>query len=76
MSLQTKHDSPFANTRTISGIYVGSIQDFAKMNSFIAEHRMKLDSVLDKTFAFEDADEAFEYLYQGKHVGKVIIKVA
>jgi NADPH-dependent curcumin reductase CurA len=29
----------------------------------------------DQTFSFEESAEAFEYLYSGKHVGKVVIKL-
>jgi NADPH:quinone reductase-like Zn-dependent oxidoreductase len=59
---------------TVRGIYVGSRADFAAMNAFIAKHRLK--PIIDKTFEFEQAPAAFEYLESGSHFGKVVIKVA
>lgn len=59
---------------TVRGIYVGSRADFEAMNAFIAKHKLK--PVIDKTFAFEQAPAAFEYLESGSHFGKVVIKVA
>lgn len=58
-------------TAAVSGIYVGSRADFEAMNAFIAEH--KLRPVIDRTFAFEDAAAAYEYMDSGSHFGKVVI---
>jgi NADPH:quinone reductase-like Zn-dependent oxidoreductase len=46
------------------------------MNSFLEEKKVKLGPALDRTFAFEDSKEAFEYLASGKHTGKIVIQVA
>jgi NADPH:quinone reductase-like Zn-dependent oxidoreductase len=56
---------------TVRGIYVGSRADFTAMNAFIAKHSLK--PVIDKTFAFEQAKAAFEYLESGSHFGKVVV---
>jgi threonine dehydrogenase-like Zn-dependent dehydrogenase len=41
---------------------------------FIAERKVDLKPIVDKkTFAFEDALKAFEYLDSGKHTGNVVI---
>jgi len=32
--------------------------------------------VVDKVFGFDEARDAFRYLAEGKHFGKVVIKVA
>jgi NADPH:quinone reductase-like Zn-dependent oxidoreductase len=56
---------------TVRGIYVGSRADFTAMNAFIAKHALK--PVIDKTFAFEQAKAAFEYLESGSHFGKVVV---
>lgn len=56
---------------TVRGIYVGSRADFEAMNGFIAKHKLK--PVIDKTFAFEQATAAYEYLESGSHFGKVVI---
>jgi NADPH:quinone reductase-like Zn-dependent oxidoreductase len=53
----------------------GSKADFEALNAFIAEEEVRLDSLVDRTFPFDDADAAFDYLSSGKHVGKVVIKL-
>ncbi|KAF2255106.1 GroES-like protein [Trematosphaeria pertusa] len=58
---------------TIQGIRVGSKQDFQDVNRFLEEKRVRLDPIIDRSFAFDDAKAAFEYLESGKHVGKVVI---
>lgn len=58
---------------TIQGIRVGSKQDFQDVNRFLEEKRVRLDRIIDRTFAFDDAKAAFEYLESGKHMGKVVI---
>jgi NADPH:quinone reductase-like Zn-dependent oxidoreductase len=32
--------------------------------------------VVDKVFEFDQLKEAYEYLQSGKHMGKVVVKVA
>lgn len=41
------------------------------MNGFITAHGIK--SVIDKSFAFDDAEAANEHLASGRHFGKIII---
>lgn len=61
-----------AKSVTLQGIYVGSREHFEAMNKAIALHQMK--SVIDQTFAFEEAVSAFEHMAAGAHFGKVVIK--
>ncbi len=58
---------------TISGIYVGSREQFEAMNHFIDKHQ--IHPVVDRVFSFADAPRAYEYLASGKHFGKVVIRV-
>jgi NADPH:quinone reductase-like Zn-dependent oxidoreductase len=58
---------------TVRGIYVGSRADFEAMNAFITKHSLK--PVIDKTFGFEQAPDAFKYLDSGSHFGKVVIEL-
>lgn len=59
------------------GIQVGSTQDQQDLCDFLAEKKVDLKPLLDaKTFAFENAKEAFEHLRSGTHVGNVVVKVA
>lgn len=59
----------------LKGIGVGSKVDFENMNRFLEEHRVQLRPLIDRVFGFQESPEAFEYLYSGKHVGKVVIRV-
>jgi D-arabinose 1-dehydrogenase-like Zn-dependent alcohol dehydrogenase len=56
---------------TLQGIYVGSREMFESMNKVIEEKGIK--PVIGKTFKFEDAAGAFEYLKGGSHTGKIVI---
>ncbi len=56
---------------TIRGMEVGSTEDFAAMNRAIETY--DIHPVIDKVFQFEKTQEAFEYLDQGLHFGKVVI---
>jgi NADPH:quinone reductase-like Zn-dependent oxidoreductase len=63
---------PFRNAQ-VSGIYVGSRDDFEAMNAFLARHRLK--PVIDKVFMFEDAAAAYEYMESNNHFGKIVIRL-
>jgi NADPH:quinone reductase-like Zn-dependent oxidoreductase len=58
---------------TASGIYVGSREHFEAMNRFIEQHRIR--PVIDRVFAFDEVAAAYEHVDQGRHFGKVVIKV-
>lgn len=58
---------------TLNGIYVGSRADFESMNRFITDHTIR--PVIDRVFAFHEAEAAFAYLASGSHFGKVVITV-
>ncbi len=58
---------------TIRGLEVGSKQDFADMNRAIAVNN--LHPVIDKIFPLDQAQQAFKYLDQGLHFGKVAIAI-
>ncbi|MDD2763632.1 MAG: NAD(P)-dependent alcohol dehydrogenase [Opitutaceae bacterium] len=57
----------------INGINVGSGEQFAAMNEFLVTHRIK--PVIDRTFAFEEAQSAYDHLASGRHFGKVVVKL-
>ncbi|KAF5532669.1 alcohol dehydrogenase [Fusarium mexicanum] len=59
----------------IKGIATGSKEDYLSLNKFLQENKVSLDPLVDRVFSFEDSPAAFDYLYSGKHVGKVIIKI-
>lgn len=57
----------------LDGIYVGSREMFGTMLTEI--EREKLRPVIDSTFEFEHAADAFKRLESGRHFGKIVIRV-
>jgi NADPH:quinone reductase-like Zn-dependent oxidoreductase len=57
----------------VRGIFVGAREHFEGLMRAVAVNRLK--PVVDKTFAFEDAVAAYEYVKAGKHFGKVVITI-
>lgn len=37
--------------------------------------KIQLDDIIDSVKPFEEADEAIEYVWQGKQVGKVVLRL-
>ncbi len=62
-----------AKNATMSGIYVGDRESFENFVRFL--NVTKIKPVIDKTFAFEEATEAFQYMKSGAHFGKVVISI-
>ena len=58
---------------TLKGILNGPRDRFEEMLVFYEHHKIK--PVVDRVFSFDEAEEAFEYLYSGGHFGKVVIRV-
>ena len=58
---------------TVTGIYVGSREDFEAMNAFITEHQLR--PIIDRVFPLEDAPAAYEYMANGSHLGKIVISL-
>jgi NADPH:quinone reductase-like Zn-dependent oxidoreductase len=52
----------------LNGIFVGSREMFEELL------RTPIRPVIDRTFPFADAIEAYKYLQSGKHVGKVVLE--
>ncbi|KAK4448299.1 hypothetical protein QBC34DRAFT_117383 [Podospora aff. communis PSN243] len=63
-------------TARLQGIAVGSRDDFDALNRFLEEKKVSLAPLVDQhIFDFKDSQAAFDYLWSGKHVGKVVIRV-
>jgi NADPH:quinone reductase-like Zn-dependent oxidoreductase len=60
-------------TVKLQGIYVGSRQMFEQMNLMLCQHSY-LKPVIDKTFAFDEVQEALRYMESGSHFGKIVVK--
>jgi NADPH:quinone reductase-like Zn-dependent oxidoreductase len=59
---------------TIKGIAEGSRAMFVRLLDTIATHNIQ--PVIDRTFGFDQAADAYAYLASARHVGKVVIKVS
>jgi NADPH:quinone reductase-like Zn-dependent oxidoreductase len=59
------------NNIRVQGIFVGSREMFFSMNSAITLHR--LHPVIDRTFGFEEVQDAFKWMEGGKHCGKIVV---
>jgi NADPH:quinone reductase-like Zn-dependent oxidoreductase len=55
----------------IQGLLVGSREGFEAMNRAIAQHELR--PVVDRVFLFDETPEAFRYMAEGRHFGKVAI---
>jgi NADPH:quinone reductase-like Zn-dependent oxidoreductase len=56
----------------LQGIFVGSREMFENMNRAVALNALK--PVIDRTFPFEEAREALEYMDSGSHFGKIVLR--
>jgi NADPH:quinone reductase-like Zn-dependent oxidoreductase len=59
---------------SLRGIYVGSRAMFAEMNRAIAAHGLR--PVVDATFPFETAPDAYRRMRDATHFGKLVIEFA
>jgi NADPH:quinone reductase-like Zn-dependent oxidoreductase len=57
----------------VQGIAVGSRARFEAMNRAIAQHKLK--PVIDSTFSLEQSADAFRHMQQGRHFGKIVVKL-
>ena len=63
----------FARRANVQGISVGSTQMFMAMNRAIEVSAIK--PVIDKVFAFAEAQAAYRHMASGAHFGKIVIRV-
>lgn len=56
----------------VRGIPIGSRESFDHMNRAIALHKMH--PVVDRIFPWTEARAALEYMREGKHFGKIVLK--
>lgn len=58
---------------TMSGIYVGDVESFREFARFLEV--TQIQPVIDRTFAFEETREAYDYMKSGAHFGKIVVSV-
>ncbi|KAH7177994.1 hypothetical protein DER46DRAFT_632861 [Fusarium sp. MPI-SDFR-AT-0072] len=59
----------------VRGINAGSKDDQDELMAAISATQMTFEDILDSTWSFDKAEEAIEYVWQGKQVGKFFIKL-
>uniref|UniRef100_A0A0B7JMW9 Enoyl reductase (ER) domain-containing protein n=1 Tax=Bionectria ochroleuca TaxID=29856 RepID=A0A0B7JMW9_BIOOC len=57
------------------GINAGSKDDQDELMAAISATQMTFDDIIDSVWSFDKAEEAIEYVWQGKQVGKVVIEI-
>lgn len=57
------------------GIDAGSKHDLDDLCAAISATQMTFDDIIDSVEPWDKADEALQYLWEGKQVGKVVIKL-
>jgi NADPH:quinone reductase-like Zn-dependent oxidoreductase len=57
----------------LQGIFVGSREMFEAMNRAFELHQVK--PVIDRSFSFEQAVEALNYMESGAHFGKIVVRI-
>lgn len=57
----------------LEGIYVGPRAMFASMNKAISQNSLR--PVIDKTFSFQAAPEAYQHMQAAAHFGKIAISI-
>ena len=64
-----------SNVCTVRGLVVGSRQQFEQMNEAIDASGIK-PVVDEKVFGFEETKEAYQYMWDQKHFGKLTVKIS
>ncbi|KAI8266981.1 hypothetical protein K4K56_004579 [Colletotrichum sp. SAR 10_98] len=68
--------STVIDRRTIvRGINAGSRLDMEDMAAAISATGLKFDDIIDTAYDFEQAEEALQYIWEGKQVGKLVLKI-
>ena len=43
--------------------------------SALEASRLRFDDIIDSTYRLDEADKALQYLWEGRQVGKLVIKI-
>ena len=57
------------------GINDGSKFDQEDFCAALSATQTQLDDLIDKVFPFEQAEEAVDYVWRGKQIGKVVLRL-
>ncbi|CAJ2509018.1 Uu.00g140440.m01.CDS01 [Anthostomella pinea] len=59
----------------LRGINAGSKYDMEDLCAALSASETKLDDIIDKVFPFSEAEEAVQYVWEGRQIGKVILRL-
>ncbi|KAL5339668.1 hypothetical protein BJX70DRAFT_363569 [Aspergillus crustosus] len=59
----------------LRGINAGSKHDMDDLCAALSASQLRLDDIIDSVQPFEKAEEAIEYIWQAKQIGKVVLQV-
>ncbi|KAL3444764.1 chaperonin 10-like protein [Aspergillus insuetus] len=59
----------------LRGINAGSKSDMENFCAALEATQMPLGDLIDKVFPFEQAEQAVDYVWQGKQIGKIVLRV-
>lgn len=57
------------------GINCGTKFDMEDLCEALSAHQTPLDDLIDRVFPFEEAEEALQFVWEGKQIGKVVLQV-
>ncbi|KAI1256676.1 hypothetical protein MGN70_001801 [Eutypa lata] len=60
---------------TLRGINAGSKHDQDDLCAAVSAAQLRFDDIIDSVYSFEEAEKAIEYIWQGKQVGKIVLRV-
>ncbi|KAL9036185.1 MAG: hypothetical protein Q9180_004441 [Flavoplaca navasiana] len=59
----------------LRGINGGSKADMDDLCTALTATKIKLDDIMDSSWASDNADKTLQYLWEGKQVGKLVIEI-
>ncbi|KAF4544626.1 alcohol dehydrogenase [Lasiodiplodia theobromae] len=60
---------------SVRGVAGAPKSEVRRLNEFVEEKGVRFHAAIDRVFGFEEAGEAFGYLREGRHVGKVVVRM-
>lgn len=57
------------------GINGGSKHDLEDLCAAVEATQMRFHDTIDRVFPFEESEEAIDFVWQGKQVGKVVLEL-
>ncbi|KAE8371686.1 alcohol dehydrogenase [Aspergillus bertholletiae] len=59
----------------VRGINAGSRLDLEDLSAAVSATKLDFNDIIDKVYDFEQAEEALQFLWEGRQVGKLVMKI-